>query len=390
MNILLIVLISCLIVLSIAILTILIFKNKRNSPESLNAYSNLSDKIERNFHSMETNLSKDLVSSVQDSMLRTINTSLNTINHDIAIRLAGLEDKVNKNISAGYDRTNNSFTAISNKMETLKETINRVDNLNQSVISLNRVLTNNQTRGQFGERILENILFDVFGDTKDLYEMQKTYKIGRNEKDVKPDAVIHMPEYDIFIDSKYPFSNFREIIDDCCMTSLIDHDTKQQFANKIKPFIDDVKKHIKKISEDYILPGITAEQAIMFLPNDGVYTFIQSRLYEELVVYASKCKVVITSPATLQPILYTLTSLRLNYYRIKNGKSILDSLAALNKSFESLKKEWQGITDDINRLAKHQTSVSTKIDSFDKTFKKYTDGNIEERIESKDLEEELV
>lgn len=358
-------------------------KHYGSDENSFNSYIKISEKIDSNSKDLDRRIVESVQGAVNNTLLQTVNTSLGTITNNINEKLSSLEQKVSKNISEGYQNTSTTFNEISNKMETLKDTIHKVEDLNGSVISLQKVLSNNQTRGQFGERILENILYDVFGDTKDLYELQKNVEYG--DKKIKPDVIIHMPEYDIYVDSKYTFSNYKDLIEENLAISLIEQDTKKEFLRKAKPFIDDVKKHIKKISDDYVIPGKTAEQAIMFIPNDGIYTFIQSKLYDELVVYASKNKVVITSPSTLQAILYTLTSLRLNYYRIKNGQSILDVLASLNKSFESLKGDWAKMSKNIENLSSQKIDVDRKLNTFSRTFKKCTEGQLEKDIPEEEL-----
>ena len=65
-----------------------------------------------------------------------------------------------------------------------------------------------------------------------------------------------------------------------------------------KQFKIDVKKHIDAISTKYIIPGVTSNQAIMFLPAEAIFAEINA-YHSDLVQYAYKKNVWITSPTTL-------------------------------------------------------------------------------------------
>ena len=65
-----------------------------------------------------------------------------------------------------------------------------------------------------------------------------------------------------------------------------------------KNFKLDVKKHIDAISSKYIIPSITANQAIMFLPAEAIFAEINA-YHSDLLEYAYNKRVWITSPTTL-------------------------------------------------------------------------------------------
>ena len=64
-------------------------------------------------------------------------------------------------------------------------------------------------------------------------------------------------------------------------------------------------KHVNDIAEKYILPGETAEAALMFLPSEAVYAELHAN-FAEVVDKSYRAKVFIVSPTTLWATLNTV------------------------------------------------------------------------------------
>ena len=99
------------------------------------------------------------------------------------------------------------------------------------------------------------------------------------------------------IDSKFSFEKFKQVIQNKKNPDISRSEFKQALKNEIN-----------KIANSYIIPETTMDYALMFIPNDGTYIFLQTddEFFNEVVLYAEKKKVIITSPSTIQPILYNL------------------------------------------------------------------------------------
>ena len=104
------------------------------------------------------------------------------------------------------------------------------------------------------------------------------------------------PPGSIAIDAKFPLESYRTLID-----------SKDENDKKLarKALASDVLKHVKDISEKYIIPGETAESALMFLPSEAVYAELHANL-ADVVEKSWKLKVWIVSPTTLMATLNTI------------------------------------------------------------------------------------
>ena len=111
-------------------------------------------------------------------------------------------------------------------------------------------------------------------ELKMVYETQHKFSNG-----AIVDALLFAPAPlgTIAIDSKFPLENYQRMTD-----KSKDKNYRDQ-AEKL--FINDVKKHINDISEKYIIPGETSDEAIMFLPAEAIFAEINA-YHAELINYA--------------------------------------------------------------------------------------------------------
>ena len=110
----------------------------------------------------------------------------------------------------------------------------------------------------------------------------------------------------------------------------------------------------------YIVEGKTSYQAIMFIPNDGVFAFINHNLYE-VVEYARKQNVIITSPSTLPAILVTINMIRLDYERSKNVKIISKQLEGLGTQFRIFAQEWESFSTQLERATRNREKLDSRV-----------------------------
>lgn len=82
------------------------------------------------------------------------------------------------------------------------------------------------------------------------------------------------------------------------IVGLQDAATAEEKARAGRGFRDDVAKHIRDIADKYIVPGETADQAIMFLPSEAVYAELHAR-HGGVVEESFRRRVFIVSPTTL-------------------------------------------------------------------------------------------
>ena len=128
------------------------------------------------------------------------------------------------------------------------------------------------------------------------------------------------------------------------------NNTKTERTIAEKKFKIDVKKHIDAIGTKYIIPGITSTQAIMFLPAEAIFAEITA-YHPDLIEYANKKRVWLTSPTTLMSTLTVIQILVKNVERDKYSSIIHEELNKLGLEFTRYKERW-------NKLSKWRTRKS--------------------------------
>lgn len=296
----------------------------------------------------------------QKSIIEQLNTRFESINNQITFKMTEINKKVEDKLAEGFKGTSETMAQVRERLKVIDEAQKNMESLSKDVISLRNVMEGNQTRGQYGEYQLSMVLHNVFGDTVGCYQEQYTIKKGRDDNDVRADAVVFMPEPNkmICIDSKFPFPDYERVI------NSTDENEKEEFK---KAFARAVKLHITTIKDKYIIEGKTAPEALMFIPNDGVFAYIHQEL-QDVVEYAREKQVILTSPSTLPAILVTINMVRIEAERAKNVREISKQLGFLGKQFNQFAKEWETFSRQLDMASRSRERLDTRVNRITNKF----------------------
>lgn len=348
-------------------------KAAENTYEFLNNLEKTNNKNKEDLNQKFDAYKQETSKSIQESnvaLLNTINEQLKNINQVVAVK-----------ISEGFTNNSTSLNQVNEALGKITEAQKNLDSLTGQVTQLNNVLSNNQTRGRWGETTLELILNDVFGSTHNLYDTQ--YVIKRNNS--RPDAVIKMGDLEnenriLCIDSKFSFNDYEK---------LFNSKNKEGDINELrKNFKAQLKAQITKISGDYIIKGLTTSYALMFIPSDGIYAFIESNddFYESIVKYARQKNVVLVSPSILQPVLANIRMLKINYEISKNITSIVNDINKLSVETKNFKKSWDTFKISLETLNNKKDELNTKVNKIESRSTSIVESAIKDKlIESNDI-----
>jgi DNA recombination protein RmuC len=330
------------------------FKEKLND-KLTNDLSSLKDEqknyqisLQKDVSSLKNEMQEKLENFTKQSE-KGISDSYTKLLDLVTSQLNEMKKNVSDSLMHGFENNSKTMGDVNVALGKITAAQTNLDSLKDQVVSLNNVLTNTQRRGRFGEVALGSLLEEVYGQTHDLYSLQFCLKSGK-----RPDAVIYLPGGDryICIDSKFSLDDYWH---------LAESKDEDEIARYKKSFKSALREQIKKIKDDYVDKKDTANYAIMFLPSDGIYSYIQSdeELFTSVVNYARTFNVIITSPATLQPILANIRMLQVNYEVSKNIKDILKAVDNVRKQNEMFSRDWEAVSKSI-------TALSNKKDDFDK------------------------
>ena len=326
----------------VIVLLIIILIRRNNNNEFVERIGHFEANINKEIGDFKFTFSKDLMNDFE-KLNERIERKLNLIN-----------DTVNERLDKNFEKSNKTFMNVLERLSKIDEAQKKIDGLNSEIVSLQSVLTDKKTRGTFGEVNLEYILNNAFGSNKNgIYETQHKFSNGYIS-----DAILYAPAPlgTIAIDSKFPLENYQRMTD-----KTKDKEIRIQ-AEKL--FVQDVKKHINDISEKYIIPGETSDEAIMFLPAEALFAEINA-YHPELLSYAYSKKVWIAGPTTLISTLSIISMILKNMERDKYAKVIHEELNKLSIEFTRYKERW-------DKLARNVKTVNQSIDELHTTSEKIT------------------
>lgn len=331
-------------IIILILLIILIIKNKNN--ESV---------VER-IAKLETDIVKE-IGDFKADFSRDIRDDFETTNEKLDKRLQLISDKVNERLDENFEKTNRTFTSVLERLSKIDEAQKKIDSLSGDIISLQGILTDKKTRGVFGEVNLEHIMSNVFGpNNQKIYEMQHAFN-----NETIADCVLFAPEPlgTIAIDSKFPLENYQAMVNR--------KNGMEVRTNAEKLFKSDMKKHIDAISSKYIIPGVTSDQAILFLPAEAIFAELNA-YHTELLEYAYKKRVWITSPTTLISTLTTIQIIMKNMERDKYAEVIHKELQLLDVEFRRYKERWDRLSKSIDVVSNEVKDIYTTTDKITKRF----------------------
>ena len=296
----------------------------------------------------------------QTNITTSLENRFDAVKKQIDEKLAEINKKVDEKLQEGFKTTTDTIASVRERLQAIDDAQKNIENLSKDVVSLKNVLEGNQSRGQYGEYQLSMVLHNVFGDTIGCYEEQYTMKRVKDGDDVRADAVVFMPEPNkmICIDSKFPFQDYNK---------MFDADSEEEKQASKKEFANAVKRHITVIKDKYIVEGKTAPEALMFIPNDGVFAFIHHEL-DDVVQYAREKKVVLTSPSTLPAILVTINMVKIEVERAKNVQEISKHLQKLGKDFEMFGREWDQFSSQLALASRTREKLDSRVEKINTKF----------------------
>ena len=319
---------------------------------------------------LETNVVKEL-GDFKNDFSRDLNSDFIALNERLENKLNLINDRVNERLDENFKSSNKTFMSVLERLSKIDEAQKKIESLSSDIVSLQSILTDKKTRGLFGEVNLKNILVNVFGENNDkIYKLQYTFDNG-----VIADSVLFAPEPlgVIAIDSKFPLEHYRIMVDK--NKSELERDMAS------KQFKTDMKHHIDAISSKYIIPGITSDQAIMFLPAEAIFAEVNA-YYQDVIEYAYKKRVWIVSPTTLISTLTTIQVIMTNIEKDKYASVIHKELNLLSEEFGRYKERWDKLSRSIETVTKDVRDINTTTTKITKRFESINQVKLDNKDES--------
>lgn len=340
---LLLIIMAGLFTVSIIVILIIVLNNAKKT-------NDLNNELTRSVFEIQKNINRDFTE---------FNRSLNT-------DFSNFSERVNSNIIQSHKTTSEVFNSITEKIARIDEAQKNINALSEDVVSLQNILTDKKSRGTFGEIELYSLLEASFGNNTE--RCQKQYRLPNGSI---ADAVIFGGNTLklICIDSKFPLENYRRMNDGDLSAS------EREKAKKL--FKEDIKKHLNDIASKYIIPGVTADLAYMFIPAEAVFSQIYTE-FHDLVELSYRLKVYIVSPTTLMAYITAIRSIYLGQLKDEKAKEIEQLLSELSVEFQRYEKRTAELYRAYENLGTAFSNLNTTSDKIMKRFSSINSGEIEE------------
>lgn len=195
---------------------------------------------------------------------------------------------------------------------------------------LKQALASSKKRGEWGERMAEDII-KLIGLVEGInYVKQKTLESSSG----RPDYTFFLPNnLRINMDVKFPMDNYQHYLD-----AHSEHDKKRYKDELLK----NTRIMIKQVTtRDYINPAEnTVDYVIFFVPNEQVYSFINES-DTTIMDEALKQKVILCSPFTLYAVLAVVRQAVENFNLERTASEILKLLGEFSKQWWLYKEKFE-------------------------------------------------
>ena len=235
-----------------------------------------------------------------------------------------------RSLEEAAGRTAKSFGEIATRLKVIDEAQKNLSDLSGEIVSLQDSLSDKQARGAFGELQLTDLVSASLPPSA--YDFQV-----KLSNDRRVDCLIKLPNPPgpMGVDAKFPLEGYQ------ALQAARDEAEKAAAGRAFKA---DIAKHVKNIAERYILPGETADSALMFLPSEAVYAELHAK-FPDVVQKSFQAKVWIVSPTTLWATLNTV-------------RAILKD-ARIREQAHVVQKEMRALMDDVRRLGERVDKLDT-------------------------------
>ncbi len=266
-------------------------------------------------------------------------------------RLEALAKRLGDGLAQQTEKTGLSLKGLEARLAVIDSAQKNITELSRQMVGLQDILSNKQARGKFGQIRLEDLVRDAL--PPNAYAFEHTLSNGN-----RVDCLVRLPSPPggIAIDSKFPLEAYRAL-------RASSNDAEKVQAERA--FKRDFSIHVKDIAEKYLVPGETADWAVMFLPSEAIYAEAHAN-FPALVDDAHRRHVAIVSPTTLMATLNTVRA-------ILKDAEMKEQAGLIQLEVERMMNDVRLLDERVGKLRTHFRQAGEDIDGIAVSSRKITD-----------------
>jgi len=267
-------------------------------------------------------------------------------------RLADLTRRIGDSLQQSSVKSGETMAKLHERLAVIDAAQKNITELSSQVVGLQDILSNKQARGAFGEIQLNDLVSAVLPPST--YNFQAP--VGDNRR---VDCLLRLPNPPgpICIDAKFPLEAYH---------AIRNAKTEAETTMANRAFATAIRTHVRDIGEKYIVPGETAEAALMFLPSEAVYAELHAN-FPAVVEDSFRAHVFIVSPTTLWATLNTVRAvfkdvrMREQTHVIqKEIQLVLTDVGRLDRRVEKLEGHFNLARRDIDDIRVSTTKITRR------------------------------
>ena len=331
------------------------------------ALSNATNSLEGRFNAFQTQVASE-ISELQTLTRRELtdnrqelNASLHTANSALLESFRNLQESnegklteirhsLETKLAENIEKNSGAFREIASGIAELNLAGQKIAAVSGEIGELTDILRSPKLRGDFGEFELENMIRDVIPPEHYQIKAQINGKIA--------DAAISLKDGLLCVDSKFPLDNYRRAVDPKA--------TDEDREHAERAFQNDVTRHVNDIASKYIVPGLTLDFALMFVPAESVY--YQICLNQELQELCRRMKVLAVSPNTLFAYFQVL-AIGFRGMKLQDAaKKIERVLLGMKRDFDTFKGSFRLIGNHLQNAQNRFSDANIAAEQFSVTL----------------------
>ena len=293
----------------------------------------LKKQASQNLRDTFASLSYEALSRNTEEFIKMANEKLKSETEAGTQQIEGKKQQIDetvKTLRADLEKVQNLMTSLEKDRhqkfgelsQELKRAAAETDKLQQTAQSLHSALANTKVRGQWGERMAEDVL-RLAGFVENV-NYQKQQSVDYEQSRTRPDYTFMLPQgHKVHMDVKFPMDNY---------LNALNAATEAEKASFEKQFLADTRRRIKEATERGYADTSqnTLDYILVFIPNEQVYAFINER-DAAILDEAMRQKVILCSPMTLYAILAVIRQAVDNFQLEKTAGEMLTLLSVFKK-----------------------------------------------------------
>jgi DNA recombination protein RmuC len=317
------------------------------------------DAILENIKASFGNLSFDALSKSTEEFLKLAKSRLESEREISLKELDGKKGLIDQQLQQMTSKLENVSTVIKelekDRVEKFGELASHLNTatqqttaLMQTTSQLREALASTKVRGQWGERMAEDVL-QLAGFIENVnYLKEKTIEGAGS----RPDFTFFLPgDLKLNMDVKFPLTNY---------IKFLETDVEPEKVKFRNDFLKDVKARIKEVtSREYINPEQnTVDYVLLFIPNEQVYSFIHEQ-DSSILDEGLKNRVIFCSPITLFAVLAVIRQSVHNFALERTSNEILSLFGVFKKQWDEFLKKLDVLGKRIEDTQKEYESLAT-------------------------------